>query len=59
MEQENRKDGGTAMDAALIKVLREIAAELKAIRKELRNRPATAPLEDLESYFESREDDGK
>jgi len=47
------------MDAALIKYLREIAAELKAIRKELHNRPATAPLEDLESYFESREDDEK
>lgn len=47
------------MDAALIKVLREIVAELKAIRKELRNRPASVPLEDLESFFESREDDEK
>lgn len=47
------------MDAASIYVLKEIVAELKAIRKELHNRPATMPLEDLESYFESREDDGK
>ena len=53
---------GTLMDPALIYVLMEIAAELKAIRKELHNRPATAPLVDLESYFEyfeSREDDGE
>ena len=47
------------MDAALIKVLREIAAELKAIRKELQRKSKSVPLEDLESYFESREDDGK
>ena len=47
------------MDAALIKYLREIAVELKAIRKELQRKPRSVPMEDLESYFESREDDGE
>lgn len=65
-------DGGTAMDAALIKALKEIAAELKHIRRILAAEKAPTQitfskdgvitetkLDDLESYFERMEDDIK
>jgi hypothetical protein len=65
-------DGGTAMDAALIKALKEIAAELKYIRRILAAEKAPTQitiskdgvitqtkLDDLESYFERMEDDIK
>lgn len=48
------------MDAALIKVLKEMVGELKAIRRELQHTKSdTISLKDLESFFEAKEDDGK